>query len=226
MHTADRPRVATAQYEQRRRPAKDPLGRVSVGCGLFALVCAVIPPARTVGLIACFVGILLGLITAARGRRHRRDGVEIAWAGLVLAVLSGVGLVASQAAFGEVAETNATPGPSAAPGVPAPSPAVRNVLGTVITVSFGAPRTELEDTGKHMVSVPVTVTNVDGHGGSYDLTFQALDSKGRLITTDTAYVPNLAGRQSAQLRVFTIVNDTLVAQLMKAQFRVVEAVAN
>ncbi|HEY2834634.1 MAG TPA: hypothetical protein VGJ14_19600 [Sporichthyaceae bacterium] len=226
MYTADRPRVATADYEQRVRPAKDPLGRVSVACGLFALVCAMVPPARTLGLLTCFVGILLGLITAARGRRNRRDGVEVAWAGLVLAVLSGVGLVASQAAFGSVADTNPTAGPSAAPGVPAPSPAVANVLGTVITVSFGSPRTELEDTGKHMVSVPVTVTNINGHAGSYDLTFQALDSKGRLITTDSAYVPNLDGRQSAQLRVFNIVNDTLVPQLMKARFRVVEAIAD
>jgi hypothetical protein len=185
-----------------------------------------VPPARMLGLLTCFVGIVLGLITASRSRRNRRDGVEIAWAGLVLAVLSGVGLVASQAAFGTVADSSPTAGPSAAPGVPAPSPAVRNVLGTVITVSFGAPRTELEGTGKHMVSVPVTVTNINNHSGSYDLTFQALDSKGRLITTDSAFVPDLSGGQSAQLRVFNIVNDTLVAQLMKAKFRVVEAVAD
>jgi hypothetical protein len=128
--------------------------------------------------------------------------------------------------FGSVGDTNPQAGPTAAPGVPAPSPAVRNVLGTVITVTFGAPRTELEDTGKHMVSVPVTVTNINNKSGTYDLTFQALDSKGHLITTDMAYVPNLAGNQSAQLRVFSLVNDTLVAQIMTAHFRVVEAVAD
>jgi len=149
----------------------------------------------------------------------------IVWAALVLVVLSAVGVVASKAAFGEVTETPQA-GPTAAPGVLAPSTAVRNILGTVITVTFGTPRTELEDTGKHMVSVPVTVTNINNKSGTYDLTFQALDSKGRLITTDSAYVPNLAGNQSAQLRVFSLVNDTLVAQIMKAQFRVVEAVAD
>jgi hypothetical protein len=178
--------------------------------------------------------------TADRGRvptagyEHRRTAkakaprgrAPIAWAALVLAVLASVGLIASKAAFGSVADTNPTVGPSAAPGVPAPSPAVHNIIGTVITVSFGAPRSELEGTGKHMVSVPVTVTNINGKAGTYDLTFQALDSKGHLITTDTAYVPDLDGGQSAQLRVFNIVNDTLVAQLMKAQFRVVEAVAD
>jgi hypothetical protein len=160
-----------------------------------------------------------------RSSKDRRGRAPIAWAALVLAVLAAVGLVASKAAFGEVAESPAA-GPSAAPGVPAPSPAVHNILGSVITVTFGAPRTELESTGKHMVSVPVTVTNINGKAGTYDLTFQALDSKGHLITTDSAYVPNLSGGQSAQLRVFSIVNDTLVSQLMKAQFRVVEAVAD
>jgi hypothetical protein len=165
--------------------------------------------------------------TGYEGRRalgSRR--APIAWAALVLAVLAAVGVVASKAAFGSVADANPNAGPTAAPGVPAPSPSVRNVLGTVITVNFGAPRTELEGTGKHMVSVPVTVTNINGKAGTYDLTFQALDSKGHLITTDSAYVPNLAGNQSAQLRVFSLVNDTLVAQVMKAQFRVVEAVAD
>jgi hypothetical protein len=160
-----------------------------------------------------------------RAEQPRRRG-PIIWAALVLAVLVAVGLFASKAAFGEIAETNPQPGPSAAPGVPAPSPAVHNILGTVITVSFGTPRTQLEDTGKPMISVPVTITNINGKAGTYDLTFQALDSKGRLITTDSAYVPNLGGGQSAQLRVFNIVNDTLVAQLAKAQFRVVEAVAD
>jgi hypothetical protein len=161
-----------------------------------------------------------------RRSKNPRRRAPIAWAALVLAVLAAVGLIASKAAFGEVADANPAAGPSAAPGVPAPSPAVHNILGTVITVSFGAPRTELEATGKHMVSVPVTVTNINGKSGTYDLTFQALDSKGHLITTDAAYVPNLSGGQSAQLRVFSIVNDTLVSQLMKAQFRVVEAVAD
>jgi hypothetical protein len=160
-----------------------------------------------------------------RRAKQSRGRAPIAWAALVLVVLGGVGVVASKAAFGEVTETPVA-GPTAAPGVPAPSPAVRNVLGTVITVNFGAPHTALESTGKQMVSVPVTVTNINGRPGTYDLTFQALDSKGHLITTDSAYVPNLGGGQSARLQVFNIVNDTLVAQLMKAQFRVVEAVAN
>ncbi|HEX4223596.1 MAG TPA: hypothetical protein VHZ97_14605, partial [Pseudonocardiaceae bacterium] len=88
------------------------------------------------------------------------------------------------------------------------------------TVTFGTPYTELDNTGLVMATVPVSVANITDHAASYNLQFAARDATGQLITTDSAFVPDVAPGQTAQVRVFDIVNNTLVPKLMKAHYSV------
>lgn len=202
---------------------RDPVARASIVLALFAFGCAFVPSARTYGLAACALAIALGLVARRRARRVRPQGAEMAWAGLILAVLSGIGLVASQSAFGSVAHQPTTQQPAGSDGKPAV--VVPGVVGTDLDVKFGSPTIELEEFGLRKMSVPVTITNRSDRRASFDLDFEARDAKGKVITTDDAFVPGLAGEQVAQIRVFNIVNDKLLEELMKATFTVTSAVA-
>lgn len=150
------------------------------------------------------------------GKRRPRD--RVARAGTVLAVLAAIGLVATQSGFGPVPGR----GGDAAAGAPGGSPTV-GVIGRDLEVSFGAARVELEEFGLQRVTVPVVVTNRTDRKVSFDLTLEARSSSGGLITTDDAYLRNLARGQSAQLLAFNIVNDELIPPLLIAQYRVAEA---
>jgi hypothetical protein len=152
-----------------------------------------------------------------------------AWAGLLLAIGSAVGLLGAPAAFGSVSDA----GKTAPVAATAPAAADTNsslptaqVLTRDVTVTFGSPYTELDNTGLLMATVPVSVQNITDETASYNLQFAARDATGQLITTDSAFVPDVAAGQTAQVRVFNIVNNTLVPKLMKAHYSVTQAAAD
>jgi hypothetical protein len=74
-----------------------------------------------------------------------------------------------------------------------------------------------------MATLPVSVKNITDSTASYNLQFAARDAQGNLITTDSAFVPNVTGGQTAQIRVFNIVNNTMVPKLMNAHYSVTQA---
>jgi|GEM_PF-5249135 len=226
LQIAHLPRIVGGRL-MRSHPERDPYVSASVGCGLAALACAPLPATRTLGIPICLMGAVLGMMALGRALATRGRRGLAAWAGLLMAVAAAGGLVAAPSAFGSSAKprTVATPAVVAVPA-PVPDLAAQTaaVLSRDIKVSFGAPGTQLDDTGQVMCFVPVTITNVSGHSAGYDLRFTAIDDKGRQITTDSASIPKLDDNQSAQINVFNIVNSTLVPRLLTAQFRVSQAV--
>lgn len=224
-----RPGRYDADLDEARRRRRDPAARASVLCGLVAFGTIFVPPARVYGVGACVVALLLAVIARRRNRLTLRQGSEIPLAGLILAAFAGIGLVASASAFGSVAAPAPSVAPSVSPdGPPAAAPGngqSGRVAGTDLDVVFGVQHVELEDSGLRTMNLPVTVTNRSDRSASFDIDFEARDAAGKSITTDTAYVPNLAAGQSAQLRVFNLVNDRLLEELGMAGFVVTGAVA-
>jgi hypothetical protein len=205
----------------------DPLAGASAAVGVLAVAAAAVEQLRMVGLPACTLAVLLAFASWRRSRAGSRPPRVTAWAGVVLAAVAAAGLLGAPAAFGSVSDAGSTP-PVAAP--PAPPAADSNstlptaqVLTRDVTVTFGAPYTELDNTGLVMATVPVSVKNITDHTASYNLQFAARDATGQLITSDSAFVPGVAPGQTAQVRVFNIVNNTLVPKLMNAHYSVTQA---
>jgi hypothetical protein len=205
---------------------RDPMASASAAVGVLAVAAVMVEQLRIVGIPACALAAVLALASWRRSRVHSRPPRITAWAGLFMAAVAGVGLVGTPAAFGSVSEAGSTP-PAAAPAPAAADSdstlSTTDVLTRDITVSFGSPYTQLDNTVLVMATVPVSVRNITDHAASYNLQFAARDATGRVITTDSAFVPNVAAGQTAQIRVFNIVNSTLVPRLMSAHYSVTQA---
>jgi len=113
--------------------------------------------------------------------------------------------------------------PAAAPATPARVP--DSGTGKSVTVTIGKLTLTTDYTGVNQTSLPVTVTNTGSLTHSFDVQFVALDPAGQRITSDTGTAANLRPGQTAQLRVFELVNDTLVRALMTATFQVASVFA-
>jgi hypothetical protein len=218
-----RPPLLEEPAAAREHGPYDPVAGASVAVGVLALAAAAVEQLRMVGLPACAVAVLLAFASWRRSRAASRPPRMTAWAGVLLAAVAAAALLGAPAAFGSVSAAGSTP-PVAAP---APSVADANstlptaqVLSRDVTVTFGTPYTELDNTGLVMATVPVSVVNITDHTASYNLQFAARDATGQLITTDSAFVPDVAPGQTAQVRVFDIVNNALVPKLMKAHYSV------
>jgi hypothetical protein len=222
-----RPPSLAEQRARLGRDQRDGLAIASVSSAAVAVLALFVAPIRGIGLPACALAVLLGLVAWRRARRDDQPLSVQSWAGPVLAAMAAAALIGSPAAFGSVSDGHTTPALPAT--VPAAGPAVQPgtttaaVLSRDITVSFGAPHTLLDDTGQVMSTVPVSIANISGHSASFNVVFEARDAKGKLVTTDSAFVPDLAAGQTAQIRVFNLVNDKLVPNLLNAHYSVSEA---
>ena len=208
------------------RGSHDPLASASAAVGVIAVAAVAVDELHLIGLPAAAVAVVLAVLAWRRSRVAKRPVGLSAWAGVLLSVVSVVGLVVAPAAFGstgaDAARTPPAPvgGSAASANADAPTAAV---LSRDITVSFGAPHTELDDTGLVMATVPVSVKNLTDRTASFNLVFEARDDKGQVITTDSSFVPNVIAGQTAQVRVFNIVNSALVPKLMSAHYDVSQA---
>jgi hypothetical protein len=203
----------------------DPLAIASAALGVLAVATFVVESVDFLCLPACAVSIGLALAAWRRSRAASRPVGLTAWAGILLSIVAAVGLTVAPAAFGSTGTSSAPPPNPAAGSVAVPDgdASTAQVVSRDITVTFGAPHTELDNTGLVMATVPVSVQNITDHTASYNLVFEARDATNQVITTDSAFVPNVAPGQIAQVRVFNIVNSTLVPKLMTAHYDVSQA---
>lgn len=208
------------------RPALRPENRfatTAIAAGAMALVCALVPALRAAGIVASTAGLLMGISLLGRARR-RGDGADTAWVAIALAILAGVGLLASQAAFGAVAGPERPTTSVGAPSIEdAQAATTEQVLAEQLRVQVGEVAVGLDPSGLTASSLPVTVTNISGRTLTYDVEFEARTKVGKRITTDSAHIPLLAAGQSATVQVFNIVNNQLAPKFEDALFRPIKA---
>jgi hypothetical protein len=225
---------------QLRRPRRDPYGEAtkrftggpaawtSAGCGAAALLFALHPRGEVIagGLGLAAIGFAVGVLR--RARRDRTPGAELAVTGIALAFLATVGMFAAHAAFSTILDrkpTAAAPAVTvAAPGAGA-SPSTKDVLDQMLKVDIQDWSLSLDEYGISEASLAVTVTNKSKNTKSFDLKFEALTDKGKSLTTDAAFIPNLKPGQSANVSVFNITSTVLAPELKQADVRITEAVA-
>lgn len=201
------------------------LGKSAVWCGGIALACAVVPMLHWATIAFGTAALLMG-ITGLGSRRRAAGKAEIAWVGILLAILAFVGMVASQAAFSavtSVGRSDAKPVVTRVAPAAAQAATTQTVLSTQVKVEIGNVSQELDPSGITRTALTISVTNISNVTRSFDLEVEAVDAKGRRITTDTAFVPILGAGKSASVRVFNILNDDLAAKILTAKFTVVKA---
>lgn len=93
-----------------------------------------------------------------------------------------------------------------------------------LTVRFGE-YTATERYGIKDGSLTVVVTNTSAERQTFDFKVEALHADGTRITTDTAYVADLAPGQSDEISMFDVASQKDVPLLGTAAFRVIEASA-
>jgi hypothetical protein len=191
--------------------------------GGIALVCGIIPMLRWAAIAFGTASLLMGITSLGSPRKKgaRRD---VAWIAILLSILAAFGMVASQTVFDSVhSKKGAVVNPAPIEVVEAQS--TQQVLATQAKVDLGKVFSELDPSGVPQTSLALTVTNISGKTLSYDLEIQAVDANGKVITHDTAYVPDLEPGKSADVRVFNLLGDDMKSKLSTATFTVTKASA-
>ncbi len=213
-----RPEAPVAKKRRQYR-----LDKSAAWMGGIALGCAVVPMLRWAAIGFGAAALLMGITSLGSPKKKgiRRD---TAWIAIALAILAAFGMVASQTVFAAVGSKPA-PVVNTAPPAEVIALTTEQVLKSQAEVEIGKVSSELEGSGIKQTSLALTITNISGKTLSYDMEIQAFDAKGKLITTDSLYVPTLGDGKSANVRVFNLLGSDMASALATATFQVVKAAA-
>lgn len=191
----------------------------SLVLGIVAAVFCLIPIVGMISLLLAPIGFVFGAIAWRGASTGRRAGKGKAIAGVVLAVVSFLGAIASTVALATAVD-EASQDLDRAFGN-----ATEQVLAQDLGVAFGSYSAEDAGFGVLDGSLSATLTNTSDKAQSFDVKVEALTPAGKRIATDTAYVSDLGAGQSDEVELFEFVSAKDAAQLEDATFRVIAASA-
>jgi hypothetical protein len=198
-------------------PGGSSLAITSLALGIIALLLAFVPIINNFAFVLAVVGFPIGVIAWRGAIKRRRSGKGMAAAGTVLAALSMVGVLASQAVYSKAFDDFGKDLDKFAGN------ATGEVLAGELDVRLGRFEIEVGEYGLTTTRLPVTLTNKSAARRSFDILVQAVGPNGERISDDRAYVSDLDGGQSTEQNLFALVSDDDTAKLRSATFTVVTA---
>ncbi|MCD7100731.1 DUF4190 domain-containing protein [Pseudoclavibacter sp. 13-3] len=190
---------------------------------IVAIVLCFVPIVNNFAFVLAVVGLIFGIIGLVGASKGKHGGKGLAIAAIVISVVSGIGVLASQAfysaALNKVSEglDEVSASLDAATG-----DKTDELLGTAVDVQLGQFTATTGQYGITDTGLPVHVTNKTTESHSYSIHIEAVDAQGTRILDDYLHADGLGAGQSQDFKEFQFVSSDKIDAMKNAQFKVVE----
>lgn len=191
---------------------------------VLALLGSWMPILNNVSFVFAIISLFLGVIGFIAIRKGKRVGQGLAVATILLSIIAGGVVLATQSFYGKVADdasksidetTNDFNGNN-----------TDKLLKTSVDVTLGQfvvnPGAEAEYTYDDTTELPVTIKNKAEEKASYTVKVEAVDASGVRIAEDTLFVSDLGAGQTVSEKAFKYVEPDKLEALKTATFKILE----
>ena len=191
---------------------------------ILAIVGSWVPIFNNVSFFFAIVALIFGIIGLVAIRKGKRVGQGLAVATIILSVLTGVIVIATQSFYGKVADDVSNSVKESVNDYDGTN--TEKLLKTNVDVTIGAfvfnPGAEADYTYDDTTELPVTIKNKSAEKASYSVKIEAVDASGARIADDTIYVTDLNAGQSVSEKAFKFVESGKLDALKAATFKILE----
>jgi len=186
---------------------------------ILAILGSWMPLINNVSFFFAFIALLFGVIGFVNIKKGKRVGQGLAVATIVLSVIAGSVVLATQAFYGKVANDIGSSVKKSVDDFDGTN--TKKLLETSVDVTIGKFTAKTENY-MDTTELPVTVKNKLSEKASYTVKIEAVDSAGTRLAEDTIYVTDLGAGQSVSETAFKYVESGKLAALKTATFKVLE----
>ena len=191
---------------------------------ILALLGSWIPLLNNVSFVFAIISLIFGVIGLVAIKKGKRVGQGLAVATIILSIVAGGVVLATQAFYGKVADDI---GNSVEESVnDSDGTNTDKLLKTSVDVTLGAfvfnPGTEADYNYDDTTELPVTIKNKSSEKANYTVKIEAVDATGTRIADDTVYVSDLTAGQSVSEKAFKYVESDKLEALKAATFKILE----
>lgn len=191
---------------------------------IISLVLAWVPIVNNIVFFFAILSLIFGIVGFVSIKKGKRTGQGLAIATIILSLVAGGMVLASQAFYGKALDavgdsvnetTNDYNGTN-----------TDKLLENSVEVTLGDfvfnPGEEADYTYDDKTELPVTIKNKASEKASYTVKIEAVDAENNRIADDTVYVSDLNTGQSVTEKAFTYVDTDKVEALKTATFKILE----
>jgi hypothetical protein len=185
---------------------------------IIALVLSAVPIVNNFAFVLAVISLVFGIVAVRATKKRNKSGRKMAIAVIILSVLAGVIVLASQAFYADTIDKAVDQAQESIDT--ATGKKTDELLGKEVDVTIGTIEIVTEDFNTSS-TLPVKVTNKNSQAKSYSIQIEAVDANGTRIDEDSIYVNSLGSNQSQDFKAFQFVSTDKYDALKSAQFKVV-----
>jgi hypothetical protein len=191
---------------------------------IFSLLMSWVPILNNVVFFFAIISLIFGVIGLRSIKKGKRVGQGLAVATILISVIAGGVVIATQAFYGKVIDDVGSSVEESVNDFDGTN--TDKLLAESVDVTLGQfvfnPGAEAEYTFDDTTELPVTVKNKASEKSSYTVKIEAVDASGARIAEDTVYVTDLSPDQSIAEKAFKYVEPDKLESLKVASFKVLE----
>jgi hypothetical protein len=185
---------------------------------IIALLLSAVPIINNFAFVLAILALIVGIVGYKKTSKGKLQGRKMSIISIVLALLAGAIVLASQAFYSDTIDTATQEVEQSLDSATGEN--TDELLANDVDVEIGKFKIA-EDDFITETSLPVKITNKNSEVKSYDIKIEAVDASGKRITEDTVYVDSLGSNQSQELKAFEFVDTDKIPELKKAEFKVI-----
>ncbi|MEI6228828.1 MAG: DUF4190 domain-containing protein [Candidatus Saccharibacteria bacterium] len=189
---------------------------------ILAIIGSAIPIFNNVSFFFAIVALIFGVIGLMAIKKGKRAGQGLAIATIIISVVTGIVVLATQSFYGKVAKEVGSSVKESVNNFDGTN--TEKLLQTSVDVTIGAftfnPGSQADYTYDDTNELPVTIKNKASDKASYSVKIEAVDVSGARIAEDTVYITDLNPGQSASEKAFKYVDSSKLEAVKIATFKV------
>jgi hypothetical protein len=191
---------------------------------VFALLGSWVPIINNLSFILAIISLIFGIFGFVSIKKGKRVGQGLAVATIILSVIAGGIVLATQSFFGKVADDVSSSLDESVSNSDGSN--TKKLLETSVEVKLGEfvfnPGTEADFSYDDTTELPVTIKNKSSEKASYTVKIEALDASGSRVAEETIYVTDLAAGQSTVEKAFKYIETGKLEAVKAVTFKVFE----
>jgi len=190
---------------------------------ILALLGAWVPIINNVSFFFALVALVFGIIGFRSIKKGKRVGQGLATATIIISIIAGVVVLATQAFYGKAVDEIGNSVNEAVSDFDGTN--TDKLLENTVDVTLGQfvfdAGAEAEYTYDDTTKLPVTVKNKSSEKASFSVKIEAVDADGNRIADDTVYVSDLNAGQSQTEDAFKYIESGKLEAVKTATFKIV-----
>lgn len=191
---------------------------VGLVVSIVALLLSAVPIINNFAFLLALVSLVLGIVGVVKTKKGKVAGRTMAIIVIVLSILAGVVVLASQSFYSNAIDNAANEVNKSLDDSTGVN--TEEILDKSVTVEMGTFVVNEDQYGIVNTELPVKITNKLDEQKSFSVQIEAVDAKGNRVADDTVYANSLNAKQTQSFNAFQYVPSDKVDGLKSATFKI------